>query len=824
MSAAPFNRQAMNDGPSEGGRVRVNSSRLVRICLAAIIVVMVAAAFITNSMIEKRQRELDTFSRFNIGSAAFEAVVEFQRLQTALLEAQREPATVATGEIERSFEAFRARAEVLMGKEFKAFASGSGARQQLLADLGSAVARLDRDFRVSSGPEAGAVLAALAPLEARITGFAREANAYRAASVSEHRRTLLELQRGLSGLTFGLIMCALCLVGTLTWHNRLLARAHRNLSATTADLRQTARELASANRTIEAANAELRRQNTLLSEKEDALRTQNVLFDAALNNMSQGLCMFDAELNPIVLNSQFESLFQVTGASVAKKPSLWTIAPELAPKLQRNVRDGGKASFDSELSDGRILAVTQQPMSGGQWVATFADVTEQRRAESRIAFMARYDVLTSLPNRYTLRERAQQALSDASERNGTLAMMCIDIDNFKEVNDALGHPAGDALLCAIGERLVRTVREGDVIARFGGDEFAILQPHIDRLGDAERLAVRLLAEMRKPFLIDGETVHATASIGVAVAPRHGSDPDALQKNADLALFEAKAEGKRTYRLFDAEMDERVGRRRGMELDLRRALTRDEFELFYQPVVHLRTRRMTGFEALLRWRHPVHGVVAPSRFIPVAEGAGLIQEIGRRVLAQACAAAARWPSHLKVSVNLSAAQFVQGDIVEDIRSALSRAGLRPERLVVEITESLLMNDDASTLQTLHRLKALNIDIAMDDFGTGYSSLSYLRKYPFDRIKIDRNFITSASLGDKSSAIVRTIVELGSLLGMTTVAEGIETETDLAMLLAVDCEEGQGYFFSRPMPHDKVFELIDADRHDPGEAGRFQSKVA
>lgn len=242
------------------------------------------------------------------------------------------------------------------------------------------------------------------------------------------------------------------------------------------------------------------------------------------------------------------------------------------------------------------------------------------------------------------------------------------------------------------------------------------------------------------------------------------------------------------------------------------------------MVHLRTKRITGFEALLRWRHPVHGIVAPSKFIPVAESAGLIQEIGRRVLARACAAAAHWPPHLKVSVNLSAAQFAQGDIVEDIHSALSRAGLRPERLVVEITESLLMNDSAGTLQTLQRLKALNIDIAMDDFGTGYSSLSYLRKYPFDRIKIDRNFISSASLGAKSTAIVRTIVELGSLLGMTTVAEGIETETDLAMLLALDCQEGQGYLFGRPMPHDQVCELIDDDMLKQDEADGRHSKVA
>ena len=456
-------------------------------------------------------------------------------------------------------------------------------------------------------------------------------------------------------------------------------------------------------------------------------------------------------------------------------------------------------------------------MTEGGWVATFEDVTDQRRAQARIAHMARHDGLTNLPNRYAFRERIQEALKECAESGSMLAVMCLDLDNFKEVNDTLGHPTGDALLCAAAERLAGCIRDADMVARFGGDEFAILQSHIDRFDDAERLAGRLVDEMRKPFLIDGELVYATASLGIAIAPKHGNDPDMLQKNADLALYAAKADGRRTYRFFESEMDERLTNRHILERDLRQAIAAGELDLHYQPVVDLRTMKPTGLEALLRWTHKVHGVVPPSKFIPVAEESGLIGDIGRWVLAEACADATRWPDHLKVSVNLSAAQFTHGDIVEDVRGALGRAGLLPGRLVVEITESLLLTESMSTLDTLHRLKALGIDIAMDDFGTGYSSLSYLRKYPFDRIKIDRAFLNSTGRTDQNAAIIQTIVQLGAALGMTTVAEGVETEKDLEMLLAAGCLEGQGYLFSPPVPRERVFDILE--KHE-----RRMSKVA
>nr|MBA3518104.1 EAL domain-containing protein [Hyphomicrobiales bacterium] len=625
---------------------------------------------------------------------------------------------------------------------------------------------------------------------------------------------LVRLHWRFSGLMFGLIISGLLLVAVLSWNSRLLKRAHGDLKHTTDDLQRTAVDLASANGAVASANSELRAQNKLLVVKEDALRAQNGLFDAALNNMSQGLCMFDEAMRAIVFNTRFKSLFNVPSAadpellaSQAPIQSLREAAPELARQIEENMRGGGTASFEAEGRDGRVIAAVQQPMPDGGWVATFEDVTEQRRAQARIAHMARHDGLTNLPNRYAFRERIQEAL-DAPHAGGMLAVMCLDLDHFKEVNDTLGHPTGDALLCAAGDRLAACVRDTDMVARIGGDEFAILQFAVATPDDADRLGGRIIEAMHKPFQIEGEIVYATASLGIALSPLHGDDPDVLMKSADLALYAAKSDGRRTYRFFESEMGERLTSRHAMERDLRQALAARQFQLHYQPVVQLSTMTITGFEALLRWTHPEQGSIPPSKFIPIAEDAGLITEIGRWVLQEACADAAEWPAELKVSVNLSAAQFATGDIEADVVAALRGAKLGPDRLVVEITESLLLSDNKGTLDTLHRLKGLGIDIAMDDFGTGYSSLSYLRKYPFDKIKIDRAFVSQAGRGKESAAIIQTIVQLGNSLGMTTVAEGIETEQDLEMLLAVSCPEGQGYLFSRPVPRDQVFDLVRA----------------
>jgi diguanylate cyclase (GGDEF)-like protein/PAS domain S-box-containing protein len=434
------------------------------------------------------------------------------------------------------------------------------------------------------------------------------------------------------------------------------------------------------------------------------------------------------------------------------------------------------------------------------------DITERKRAEARVAFMAHHDALTALPNRIMLRMRMDEMLGRMKRSGPGFAVLCLDLDNFKSVNDTLGHPFGDRLLQSVADRLRAELREQDTIARLGGDEFAVLQADVDQPEAVIELVERLLSVIGEPYEIDGHQVSVGASIGVAVAPWDGEDPDRLLKNADMALYRAKAEGKGAFRFFEPEMDARVQARRMLEMDLRTALRLQSFQVHYQPLVDLKTGDVLACEALVRWPHPVRGMVSPAEFIPIAEETGLIGPIGNFVLRQACADAASWPDHMKVAVNLSPLQFKSGTLLQAVRDALADSGLSAKRLELEITETLLLDRSEQVLATLHALRALGVRISMDDFGTGYSSLSYLRSFPFDKIKIDRSFVHNIGDNVDSQAIVRAIVSLGSSLGITITAEGIETESDLAYLKEEGCDEGQGYLFSRAKPADELGSAI------------------
>jgi diguanylate cyclase (GGDEF)-like protein/PAS domain S-box-containing protein len=434
------------------------------------------------------------------------------------------------------------------------------------------------------------------------------------------------------------------------------------------------------------------------------------------------------------------------------------------------------------------------------------DITERKRTEGRITHMAHHDSMTGLANRVLLRERLDQALGRMLEQESRLAVLYVDLDFFKDVNDALGHPVGDALLRMAAERLRGCVREGDTVARLGGDEFAIIQDSIRDDEQATDLARRIAEVIGTPFQVEGHDVTVSASIGIAMAPRDGADPDSLLKFADMALYAAKTDGRRTFRFFEPEMNERLHARRAMEIDLRLAFERNEFELYYQPTIDISSGRIVGCEALLRWHHPERGLVSPGEFIPLAESIGLIVPLGEWVLRQACAAAARWPEEVTVAVNLSPLQFKNANLVETVTGALAAAGLPARRLELEITESVLLQENENNPATLHRLRDLGVRIALDDFGTGYSSLSYLRVFPFDRIKIDGSFVKELPHNVECVSIVRAMADLARGLHMATTAEGVETPEQLEELRAHGCAAAQGYLFSRPLPAADVHELL------------------
>jgi diguanylate cyclase (GGDEF)-like protein len=424
-----------------------------------------------------------------------------------------------------------------------------------------------------------------------------------------------------------------------------------------------------------------------------------------------------------------------------------------------------------------------------------------------------HDTLTGLPNRALFARELSQALARDRRHGGQLAVLCMDLDQFKAVNDTLGHPVGDALLREVAKRLSRTLREGDVVARLGGDEFAIIQAELAASDETSALAGRLIDVIGAPYDISGHQVVVGASVGIAFSPSDSSEPDELLKKADMALYRAKADGRSTFRHFEPEMDARLQSRRLLELDLRHALKMGEFELHYQPIVDLRSGAVSACEALLRWSHPTRGMISPAEFVPLAEEVGLIVPLGEWVLRRACADASTWPGATRVAVNLSAIQFRNHGLVTAVRAALANSQLPASRLELEITEAVLLQESEETLAILRELRSLGIRIAMDDFGTGYSSLGYLRSFPFDRIKIDRSFVRDLETSADCEAIIRAITGLSGSLGIATTAEGVETSEQLARLRAEDCDEVQGFYLSRPLPAAKISEFL---RSRPSQA--------
>ncbi|MDQ2079171.1 EAL domain-containing protein [Xanthobacteraceae bacterium Astr-EGSB] len=483
------------------------------------------------------------------------------------------------------------------------------------------------------------------------------------------------------------------------------------------------------------------------------------------------------------------------------------------PDLADESADAAGRTFRQRKADGtaidvalfsRLFAWENVPAA----LVAAVDITERKRAEARVAFMAHHDALTSLPNRVLLRMHMEEMLVRARRNGLGVATLCIDLDNFKAVNDTLGHPFGDLLLQEVAARLRSALGEHDMVARLGGDEFAVLHPDVETPAEVGALAECIIDVVSAPYSLDGHQVTIGASVGIAFAPVDADDADRLLKNADMALYRAKGDGKGACRFFEAEMDARLQARRRLEIDLRNAVAAEALEVHYQPLIALDRRNVSGFEALLRWRHPEHGMVPPSDFVPVAEETGLIGAIGAFVLRRACADAAKWPDPVTVAVNLSPLQFRNGALLQTVKDALERAALPPRRLELEITETVLLDRSDHVLATLHALRALGVRISMDDFGTGYSSLSYLRSFPFDKLKIDRSFVRDLGSNADSQAIVRAIIGLGESLGIAITAEGVENEADLACLEEEGCKEAQGFLFSRARPQFEVLDMLAA----------------
>jgi diguanylate cyclase (GGDEF)-like protein len=540
----------------------------------------------------------------------------------------------------------------------------------------------------------------------------------------------------------------------------------------------------------------------------------------ALESLPSGVVLYDAGDRLVLCNSSFLELFPgLNGVAVPGAQYKDVALNELkrTPKLDAaayaiysaRMEGHSKAhnTFEQQVGDGRWILIDEHRARDGGTIAFYTDVTEAKRNEARIHQLAHYDALTGIPNRLRFNQELEKALTAAGPHGGPVVIMCLDVDNFKFVNDTLGHPAGDFLLKSIASMLQECLRPSDTVGRLGGDEFGIVLSDLPTPEYATEIALRMLRESKRPVIFESQQIAYSLSIGISAFPSDGGTGNALMKNADLALYCAKADGRATFRFFSPDMDADAQVRRNLETDLRKAISQNEVEVYYQPQVRLEDQKVVGFEALARWFHSELGPVSPAVFIPIAEQSGLIETLGPMVLRRACEDANDWPDEIKIAVNLSPAQF-RPDFVQTVTDILRETGLRPGRLELEVTESLLLRDTATNLGILRDLKALGINIAMDDFGTGYSSLGNLRSFAFDKIKIDRSFVSELERNPESAAIVSAVLGLGRALSMTTCAEGVETLAQVEKLRSEGCPQVQGYYYSQAVSKDDTRALLRA----------------
>ena len=551
-----------------------------------------------------------------------------------------------------------------------------------------------------------------------------------------------------------------------------------------------------------------------MAEKAAELELTNDRFNAALSNMSQGISMYDQGKRLVVWNDRFAEIYRLPRSLLKVGIHLNVVTEDIVARgilsgeadqtaIASKIASVSVLPIDSdrveELSDGRLILISRQRTSDGGWLATHEDITERRRAEAEINHLARHDALTGLANRAEFNAKLAEASKRLKRYGGSFTVMMLDLDRFKAVNDTLGHPAGDQLLVEVARRLKSSVRETDVLARLGGDEFAIIHegaPHQHE--GAIALALRIINTVTQPFDLDGHQASVGTSIGIVLAPEHGVEPEELLKKADLALYDVKANGRNDFRVFQAEMLEIADSQQSAESELRDALAAEQFELHYQPVIDVTSRRLCGVEALVRWRHPARGLIEPDQFIPLAESTGLVVALGEWVLQRACSDAVSWPADVKLAINISAVQFRKGNLFDVILCTLVETGLAPERLELEITEAALVENQEAHLTAIRQLRNLGIAVVLDDFGTGNSSINYLVSFPFDRVKIDRSFTHGVLNRRDCAAVVASVLALAHGLGIATTAEGVETEAQLEYMRGAGVDLVQGHLFGRAVP--------------------------
>jgi diguanylate cyclase (GGDEF)-like protein len=780
--------------------------RKIEIVLGAVLVGLVLSSLYVSNLIVDRQNIIRQTARYNVTWLASQAVVELQRFQERIASFSIPSSRVDTDEVALRYQILLNRLNLLSSGEFQDFVNQSADRRTTVDQFRQALTEIEPWVDHLNNENAARIRARLASLDQMMSSLAATANRISGDQVDSDQRQLLSLHWFFSGLIVTLVLMSLALVLLLHFRNRLLNQAHCEMHVLTGVLKEAKSDLERANEDISSKNDSLKHQNEMLVVRDIELRTQNQRFDAALNNMSQGLLLVDGEHRLIVCNERYRQMFELPTASTQPGASLATVDDKRFSALlahQKAIASGPRsATFSFELAAGTVCSVSQQPMPDGGWVATYEDVTERRRSEERIAYMAHHDALTDLPNRALFREHLERALDHHRGEPGSFAVLYLDLDRFKTVNDTLGHELGDALLKSVGVRLKEAVRDSDIVSRFGGDEFAVLCSGRPDLDELRRIVGRIVERMGQPFSIAGHDIRIGTCVGIALAIKDGADCDSLLRHADMAMYAAKNTGRGTYCFYETPMEEQIDARRALEDALRQALQGNELEVHYQPIINLKLMEIVSFEALLRWNHPVRGRISPTEFIPVAEETGLIVAIGEWVLRRACTDAVQWPKATRVSVNLSAVQLRNGDFAQTVFSVLAATQLPAHRLELEITESVLLQDSDATLAILHQLRGFGIRTCMDDFGTGFSSLSYLRSFPFDKIKIDRSFVKDMDVQEDCRAIVTSIANLGQSLNMTTTAEGVETREQLDAVMAVGCTEVQGYYFGQPTSAKEV----------------------